>query len=542
MFPTSLAELPPKLPLRRLIYCWLLDPNIEDNLRAKFDRNIATLIIANMLAMLFEQVPAIYDSYKMWFHWFDMFSLAVFSVEYLLRLYLAPEDSEFSRSRFPRLRYVFSLYALIDLAAILPFYAAFFMAQGADLRILRILRLMRLFKLFRVLIPAIQEFRELNRGRTFRQQVFALVAPSEFGGKLHSFFDMFIVIWVMISVIAVVMESVESVYRVLALEFVILDAVAVSIFTFEYLMRLYSCVEHPQFKHWLAGRYRYATTPTTVIDFLAIVPFFLEAILHQLFDLRFLRVFRLMRLMKLTRYTGATQTLMNAMKREGPVIGASAFIMMLLVVLAASLGYLFEHDAQPDKFENIPQSIYWSVITLASVGYGDISPVTPAGRMITVVLALLGIGIFAVPAAVLSSAFNDQLRIDRETMQEELYKMLEDGTISEDEQHTIDREAARLNLSADEVQRILDRARKQRDADKAQQGGIPYELVQEKPRIALEQFRLLLGQMKQVTELADRQKLDELLAKTDETTALERQVWQELTREQDRIAAADRAS
>ena len=393
-----------------------------------------------------------------------------------------------------------------------------------------------------MLIPAIHEFRELNRGRTFRQQVFALVAPSEFGGKLHSFFDMFIVIWVMISVIAVVMESVESVYRVLALEFVILDAVAVSIFTFEYLMRLYSCVEHPQFKHWLAGRYRYATTPTTVIDFLAIVPFFLEAILHQLFDLRFLRVFRLMRLMKLTRYTGATQTLMNAMKREGPVIGASAFIMMLLVVLAASLGYLFEHDAQPDKFENIPQSIYWSVITLASVGYGDISPVTPAGRMITVVLALLGIGIFAVPAAVLSSAFNDQLRIDRETMQEELYKMLEDGTISEDEQHTIDREAARLNLSADEVQRILDRARKQRDADKAQQGGIPYELVQEKPRIALEQFRLLLGQMKQVTELADRQKLDELLAKTDETTALERQVWQELTREQDRIAAADRAS
>lgn len=542
MFPTKLAELPPNLPLRRLIYCWMLDPAIKDNMRAKFDRNIAILIIANMLAMLFEQVPVIYESYKTWFHWFDMFSLAVFSVEYLLRLYLAPEDSEFSSARFPRLRYMCSLYALIDLAAILPFYAAFFMAQGTDLRILRILRLMRLFKLFRVLIPAIQEFRVMNRGRTFRQHVYALVAPSEFGGKLHSIFDMFIVIWVMISVIAVVLESVESVYNVLALEFVILDIVAVSVFTAEYLMRLYSCVENPRYKHWLAGRYNYATTPTTVIDFLAIVPFFLEALLHHLFDLRFLRVFRLMRLMKLTRYTGATQTLLNAMKREGPVIGASAFIMMLLVVLAASLGYLFEHDAQPDKFENIPQSIYWSVITLASVGYGDISPVTPGGRIITVVLALLGIGIFAVPAAVLSSAFNDQLRIDREKMQEELYKMLEDGTISEDEQSTIDREAARLNLSADEVQRILDRAHRQHAEDKKQRGGIPYELLQEKPRIALEQFRLLLGQMKQVTALADRQKLDELLARADETTALERQVWQQLTLEQDRIAAADRAS
>jgi len=78
---------------------------------------------------------------------------------------------------------------------------------------------------------------------------------------------------------------------------------------------------------------------------------------------------------------------------------------------------LFEHDAQPDKFENIPQSIYWSVVTLASVGYGDISPITPMGRVMTVVMALLGIGIFAVPAAVLSSSFNDQIHSDREALQ-----------------------------------------------------------------------------------------------------------------------------
>ena len=147
-----------------------------------------------------------------------------------------------------------------------------------------------------------------------------------------------------------------------------------------------------------------------IIDILAVLPFFLEAFLHHLFDLRFLRVFRLLRLLKLTKYTGSTKTLYTVIKREWPVMSASVFIMMLLVILTASLGYLFEHEAQPDKFENIPASIYWAVITLASVGYGDLYPVTPVGRMMTIILALLGIGIFAIPAAILSSAFSDQLR------------------------------------------------------------------------------------------------------------------------------------
>ena len=524
--PSSVLQLPSGMSVRRLVYSWLLDPDIKDNLRAKFDGYIAVLIITNLLVMVFENVPGIYDGNKAWFHGFDIFSIAVFSIEYLLRLYLAPEDVEFAKSRYPRLRYVFSIYSLIDLAAILPFYAALLLPIQTDLRILRILRLLRLFKLFRVLVPAIKEFRDLNRGRTFRQHVHALVSPSEFGGKLHDFFDLTIMMWVVISVMAVVLESVDSIYRDLAVEFVVLDAIAVSIFTAEYMMRLYACVEDPRYKHWLAGRYRLATSPASIVDFLAIVPFFLEALLHHLFDLRFLRVFRLIRLMKLTRYTGATQTLYAAMKREGPVIAASGFIMMLLVVVAASLGYLFGHDAQPDKFENIPQSIYWSVITLASVGYGDISPVTPAGRLITVVLALLGIGIFAVPAAVLSSAFNDQLRIERETMQNELYSMLEDGVISPEEQHLIDREAARLHLSAPEVARIMERAKQQRAAATSGHGGIPFSMVQERPAVALQQYRMLIGQLNQIAELSDRQQLEQMLAVPGDATDLERQVWQ----------------
>ena len=129
--------------------------------------------------------------------------------------------------------------------------------------------------------------------------------------------------------------------------------------------------------------------------------------------------------------------------------------MILLVVLTASLGYLLEHDAQPDKFENIPTAIYWAVITLASVGYGDISPVTPVGRGMTIVLALMGIGIFAIPAALLSSAFTDELVKERNHLKAELYTMLKDGQLSDDEIVFIRTEAKRLHLSIEEINALI---------------------------------------------------------------------------------------
>jgi voltage-gated potassium channel len=153
--------------LRSLIYSWLFDQSNPNNFQKSFDKYISLLIIANLISMLAEHVPAIYDPNKHLFHLFDMFSLAVFTVEYLLRFFVAPQDPEFAKSSMPRLKYIFSIYALIDLAAILPFYLAAFIS--IDLRMLRILRLLRLLKLARTMVPAIKEFRELNKGRTFRQ-------------------------------------------------------------------------------------------------------------------------------------------------------------------------------------------------------------------------------------------------------------------------------------------------------------------------------------------------------------------------------------
>jgi voltage-gated potassium channel Kch len=522
------ASISSDLPFRQWLYAWMLDPHIEGNYHKTVDRWISILIVANLFALVFEQIPAIFDAYQTWFHYFDLASVAVFTIEYALRFYLAPEDEEFKKHKYARGKYVISPFAIIDLLAILPFFLQAFI--NVDLRFLRSLRLLRILKLFRVLIPAYKEFVKANEGRTFRQKVHAVVFPSDYGGTLHTMFDTFIVIWVIVSVLAVILESVHSIHYLLSLEFLILDAIAVSIFTIEYCLRLYCCVEEPGYKKAVSGRLKLAKSPSAIIDLLAIAPFFLEVFLHHLFDLRFMRVFRLLRLLKLTRYTGATTSLSKVIVREWPVMAASAFIMLLLVVMTASLGYLFEHEAQPDKFENIPQSIYWAVITLASVGYGDISPITPAGRAMTIVLAFIGIGIFAIPAALLSSAFSDQLKMDRESLVNKLFNMLADGNIDEEEAKYIKSEAKRLHLSDDEVKVLIDRAKREREL-MDDVSGLPLHKIAANPDHAVEHYKFLLGQIRQINLLGDQEKIEQSLSIPGRLTETDKQLWHLITRQ-----------
>ena len=516
------AHISSDLPFREWLYAWLLNPNIEGNYQKTIDRWIAILIVANLFVLIFEHVPAINALYSTWFHYFDVASVVIFTIEYLVRFYLAPEDEEFKKHRFARAKYATSPFAIIDLIAILPFFLQAFIS--IDLRYLRFLRLLRILKLFRVLIPAYKAFSIANKGRTFRQRVHALVFPSAYGGDLHNLYDSFIVVWVVISVLAVILESVHSIHYLLNMEFLILDAIAVSIFTFEYCLRMYCCVEEPGYKKAVAGRLKMAKSTSSIIDLLAIAPFFLEVFLHHLIDLRFMRVFRLLRLLKLTRYTGATQSLMKVIAREWPVMAASAFIMLLLVVMTASLGYLFEHEAQPEKFENIPQSIYWAVITLASVGYGDISPVTPAGRAMTIVLALIGIGIFAIPAALLSSAFSDQLKSDREALVNKLFEMLADGNIDEEEALYIKTEAKRLHLSDEEVKLLIEKAKRERELmdDVAI---LPLHKIATNTDHTIEHFKHLLGQVRQLSLLTDQEKFNAAIDGSERLTETDKKLW-----------------
>jgi len=520
------ADISKDLPLRKWLYSWLLDPNIEGNYQKFFDKWISILIVVNLFALVFEHVPGVFEPNAHWFHYFDIFSVAVFTLEYLLRLYMAPEDPDFAAKRNARTSYVFSPFAIIDLLEIAPFYLQY-LGIPLDLRALRFLRLLRILKLFRIIVPAYQAFVKANEGRTLRQKIHALVFPSTYGGRLQELFDSFIAVCVLISVFAVVMESVHGVSYMLNIQFVILDAVMVGIFTIEYMMRMYSCVEEPGFKSPVAGRIKQATTVSTFIDLLAILPFFLEGLLHHMIDLRFLRVFRLTRLLKLTRGNDATATLVKVLSREWPVISASAFIMILLVVMTASLGYLLEHDAQPDKYENIPTSIYWAVITLASIGYGDIYPVTPIGRAMTVVMAFAGIGIFAIPAAILASAFSDELVKERDALKADLHDIMKDGRISTEELEYIRGEAKRLHLSVEEVSALI-RQIHQEVERRSDLATLPIHKIAAQPALAVEHYKTLLSNIRQLGILMDPAEFEQMRVANNRLTPDEVALWEKI--------------
>ena len=520
------ADISPDLPRRQWLYAWLLNPNIPGNYQKSVDKWIAILIVANLFAMVLEHVPAIFEPYKNWFHAFDVFSIIVFVIEYLTRFYLAPEDEEFKTKGNPRLAYMSSPFAIIDLLAILPYLLQAFVP--VDLRALRFLRLLRILKIFRILLPALKEFKELNRERTFRQKIHALMFESAYGGELKGFFDVFIGVWVLISVFAVVLETVASVTYLINIEFVILDTIAVAIFTLEFMMRIYSSVEEPGHRNPLTGRVKEFTKPSTFIDFLAILPFFLEVLLRDHLDLRFLRIFRLARLLKLTRGSDATATLFKVIKREWPVMSAAAFIMILLIILTASLGYLVEHAAQPEKFENIPTAIYWAVITLASVGYGDISPITPIGRAITVIMSLLGIGIFAIPAGLLASAFSDQLHKERESLKANILRMLGDGELDPEEVALLRSEAKRLHLTVEEMNSILEVLQLEMESARKSLMQLPVNVIAQTPLHAVEHYKYLLNQITQLGIYVDQKGFLEKAQSEDRLTVSELEIWKRI--------------
>ena len=177
-----------------------------------------------------------------------------------------------------------------------------------------------------------------------------------------------------------------------------------------YALRIWSCTEDPQSTHRgpVADRLRYALSPMAIIDFLAIAPFYVSMLFA--IDLRFLRVFRLLRLLKLTRYSPAIEMLGRVLYNERRALFSALLIMLVLLVFASSLMHLIEHEAQPDAFGSIPAAMWWAVVTLTTVGYGDAAPVTPLGQLLGGFVTILGVGTFALPAGILASGFAQEVK------------------------------------------------------------------------------------------------------------------------------------
>jgi voltage-gated potassium channel len=216
------------------------------------------------------------------------------------------------------------------------------------------------------------------------------------------------------NVAAVVLESVPSLREQYAQGFHWFEIVSVVIFTVEYVIRVALCCSDKKYAGPLTGRLKYMLSPMAVIDLLAILPFYLP--MFFVLDLRFLRALRLLRVVrifKLGRHSDALRMLSRVFSRKKEELSICVFAVLLLLIIVSSVMFHVEHDAQPDQFSSIPATMWWGVATLTTVGYGDIYPITALGKMLAAVMALLGVGLFALPAGILASGFAEEIQLQR---------------------------------------------------------------------------------------------------------------------------------
>lgn len=184
------------------------------------------------------------------------------------------------------------------------------------------------------------------------------------------------------------------------------DTIMGVIFTIEYLLRLWvSPIKYPAL-HAAAARVKFAFTPMAIIDFLAVLPLYLKHALPV--NLRFLRIFRLIRLLrlfKISRYTESMSVFTSVFKKKANQLLTSLFVIFLLILIASLLMYDVEHDAQPDVFSNALSGLWWAMEAVTTAGNGDIYPITPLGRALAGIIALMGIGVVAVPTGIISAGF-----------------------------------------------------------------------------------------------------------------------------------------
>ena len=265
--------------------------------------------------------------------------------------------------------------------------------------------------------------------------------------------DFFLVTLIFANVVMVVLETEEGFSAGWSGFFWRFELFSVAIFTVEYLLRLWSCVDREgQPKRSPAkARLRWVFSPLGLIDLLAILPFYIFLLLpggaHSLLMLRIFRGLRLLRVFKLTRYSPALRILTSVLYREANTLLVVTFVMMVMLVMTAWGIFLFERTAQPEHFGSLPRSLWWAVVTITTVGYGDVVPVTVWGKVFGGFVSMIGIGLAALPAGILASGFSTEMRRREAVYYREVRRLTEDGKMSDEEQHRAQRLARELGLS-----------------------------------------------------------------------------------------------
>ncbi|MEP6515471.1 ion transporter [Microcoleus vaginatus] len=189
-----------------------------------------------------------------------------------------------------------------------------------------------------------------------------------------------------------------------------IEIVSSLVFTIEYILRLWVSTVDRRYSHPLWGRLKYALTPLSLIDLISILPFYFLLLFPSLNFVNLIRVLRLLRLLKMSRYSESVRTLGAVLYAKKEELIATAFAVFILLIFASSIMYFVEYEAHPKAFGSIPDAMWWGVVTLTTVGYGDIYPITPLGKLLGAMLAFLGIGIFALPAGIIAGGFSEELQ------------------------------------------------------------------------------------------------------------------------------------
>jgi voltage-gated potassium channel len=252
-----------------------------------------------------------------------------------------------------------------------------------------------------------------------KKVVFSVIERPRYGdgSVANGIFEKSLVTLIILNIAAVVAASFKDLPPEVTHALFWFEAFSVVMFSLEYALRLWTAdLLYPKSKH---PRLKYALSAMAIIDLLAIAPFYIPFLIPC--DLRFirmLRLFRLLRILKLNRYSDAMNIIGSVVRREKEKLLTTIFFTAIIILFASSIMYYVENEAQPDKFPNIIASVWWAVATLTTVGYGDVYPVTVLGKLLSGLIAVLGIGLVALPTGIISSGFvvemskkNDHTRI-----------------------------------------------------------------------------------------------------------------------------------
>ncbi len=276
--------------------------------------------------------------------------------------------------------------------------------------------------------------------------------------------DRFLATLIILNLVCICLESVQTIALQYASALLYLEIFSVSVFSVEYALRLWSSPLNPHLKGKTANqrRFSYITSFTGVIDLLAILPTFL-AVFGTTMDLRWLRTLRLVRLLKLSHYSSALEDLFSAVYQERRSFLAAMYIMSIALFMASALMYLAENAAQPEKFSSIPQAMWWAVVTLTTVGYGDVTPITPLGQIIGALTAISGICAAALLTGIVASAFANQMARRQAIFEAEVNTALQDGEISKDEASTIEMLRNEFKITEEHALAIIQLAKENHD-------------------------------------------------------------------------------